>query len=230
MTKIAVVTGANRGMGWGTSLALAKKGFEVALLGRDEEKISNRARQLEDEGGRAAAVALDLAESASIQRAAKLLRERYPSGIDLLVNNAGVFLESADKPYDPAIVAKTMQINALGPLEFSLALGESLRQRRGVVVNVSSGMGGLTEMNGGYPGYRLSKTALNAATRYLSQEWKSAGVRVNSVCPGWVRTDMGGAGAERSIEEGVASILWAALLPEDGPTGGFFRDGQPLAW
>jgi NAD(P)-dependent dehydrogenase (short-subunit alcohol dehydrogenase family) len=83
-------------------------------------------------------------------------------------------------------------------------------------------------MNRGYPGYRVSKTALNAVTRFLSQEWPE--LRVNSVCPGWVRTEMGGENAERGVEEGVASILWAALLSTDGPTGGFFRDGKPLAW
>jgi len=96
------------------------------------------------------------------------------------------------------------------------------------VVDAAGNPFGLAEMDGGYPGYRISKAGLNAVTRYLSHELPEA--RVNSVCPGWVRTDMGGPGAARSIDEGVASILWAALLPAGGPTGGFFRDGKPLSW
>ena len=101
---------------------------------------------------------------------------------------------------------------------------------RGTVVNVSSGMGQLSDMNGCCPGYRLSKTALNAVTRILADELKHTAIRVNSVCPGWVKTDMGGAGAERSVQEGAAGIVWAACLPDDGPSGGFFRDGKPIPW
>ena len=116
----------------------------------------------------------------------------------------------------------------VGPSYTGVGLADLLREARGTVTNVSSGMGALNEMGGGYPGYRVSKAALNAITRVLDHELH--GVRVNSVCPGWVKTDMGGAGATRELEEGVASITWAALLPEDGPTGGFFRDGQPVDW
>lgn len=105
-----------------------------------------------------------------------------------------------------------------------------LMQGSGRVVNVSSGMGQLSEMNGGCPGYRFSKTALNALTRSLADELQHTRIKVNSVCPGWVRTDMGGAGATRSVEEGAETIVWLATLADDGPSGGFFRDKQPIPW
>jgi NAD(P)-dependent dehydrogenase (short-subunit alcohol dehydrogenase family) len=105
-----------------------------------------------------------------------------------------------------------------------------LMEGKGRVVNVSSGMGQLSEMNGCCPGYRLSKTALNAVTRILADELLGTGVKVNAVCPGWVRTDMGGSDATLSVEEGARGIVWAATLPDDGPSGGFFRHGEPIAW
>jgi NAD(P)-dependent dehydrogenase (short-subunit alcohol dehydrogenase family) len=223
--KIAAITGANRGLGWGTAQALAGKGYQVILLGRNLPALETKAKELPG----AKAVGLDLAHPESIEKAAQEVRAIAPAGLDILVNNAGVFLEK-NGTYSPEEVRATLQVNTLGPLQFSLALGDPLRRREGSVVNVSSGMGQLSEMNGGYPGYRISKTALNAVTRYLSAEWKESGVRVNSICPGWVRTEMGGPQAERSVEEGVASILYAALLPKGGPTGGFFRDGKRLEW
>lgn len=227
MKKIALVTGAARGLGWGTALALAKQDFHLGLLGRDAVKLEARKREIENAGGEASVFALDLSDPASIERAVAEVNGTFSGGVHVLVNNAGIFPEK-DGAYDRAKVEQTLQTNTLGPLQFSMGLASLLRKGNANVVNVSSGMGGLTEMAGGYPAYRISKTALNAVTRYLSQEWK--GLRVNSVCPGWVKTDMGGAGAERELAEGVASILWAATLPESGPTGGFYRDGKPLAW
>ena len=124
---------------------------------------------------------------------------------------------------------RTFETNTLGPLMVSQAL-IPLMQGSGRVVNVSSGMGQLAEMNGGYPGYRLSKAALNALTRILADELEDTSVKVNSVCPGWVKTDMGGPDAPRTPEQGVQTIVWLATLPDDGPTGGFFRDKQPIPW
>jgi NAD(P)-dependent dehydrogenase (short-subunit alcohol dehydrogenase family) len=105
-----------------------------------------------------------------------------------------------------------------------------LMQGRGNVVNVSSGMGQLSDMNGCCPGYRLSKAGLNALTRIFGDELRNTGVRINAVCPGWVRTDMGGTNAERSVEQGAQGIVWAATLDESGPSGGFFRDGKAIPW
>lgn len=219
--KIAVVTGASRGLGLGTARALREEGFELILLGRKRDTLAGPATEL---GGHA--VVMDLGDRDSIARAAAEVRSLAGDGINLLVNNAGVFLEKEGAGADQ--VDRSVQTNALGPLQFTLALGDLLRKRGGVVVNVSSGMGSLKDAGPCFAGYRISKTALNAVTRNLAQEWPE--LRVNSVCPGWVRTEMGGPHAERSLEQGVASILWACHVPADGPTGGFFRDGKALEW
>ncbi len=226
--KIAAITGANRGLGKGTALALAAKGYRLILLGRSKVSLEAVKKELPAQSV-LGMVELDLAQPGSIERAAAEVNRLVPDGLDLLVNNAGVFLEKNEE-FHVDHIRDTVQINTLGPLQFSMALASALARRHANVVNVSSGMGSLTEMNGGYPGYRVSKAGLNAVTRYLSEEWKGRGVRVNSVCPGWVKTDMGGEGAERTIAEGVKSILFAALLESDGPTGGFFRDGKRLDW
>lgn len=227
--KVAVITGATRGLGWGCAEALAAKGYLVALLGRDPKKLEERVAELKKKDQQAKAFAVDMADPASIEKASALLLAEYKDGIDVLINNAGVLLD-AEGGYSREKVETTLRTNTLGPLQLSVALAPLVAKRKGNIVNVSSGMGELHAMGPGYPGYRISKTALNAVTCWLSAEWKGKGVRVNSVCPGWVKTDMGGAGAERSIPEGVSSILWAAFLEEGGPTAGFFRDGKPLAW
>lgn len=229
MKKVAAVTGANRGIGWGTAQALAKAGYEVVLLGRNLKELEKRVGELAQADRPATAVALDLADPRSIEAAGAELGRLCPEGLHVLVNNAGVFLENG-KAYDPETVRQTLQTNTLGPFQFAEAVGPLLKKARGALVNVSSGMGQLSEMEGGSPGYRLSKTALNAVTKYLAAEWKESGVRVNSICPGWVKTDMGGEGAPRSIDQAVKGILWAAQLPAGGPSGGFYRDGEAIPW
>jgi NAD(P)-dependent dehydrogenase (short-subunit alcohol dehydrogenase family) len=157
--------------------------------------------------------------------------------LEILVNNAGILID----PLDPAAgsvfhtkvdtLRRTYETNVYGPLQLCQALIPLMQVRGyGRVVNISSGMGQLSEMNGGYPGYRLSKTALNALTRIFADELKGTNILVNSVCPGWVRTDMGGPKASRSVEEGVYTIVWLATLPSGSPTGQFFRDRQPIPW
>jgi NAD(P)-dependent dehydrogenase (short-subunit alcohol dehydrogenase family) len=130
---------------------------------------------------------------------------------------------------DVAMLRESMEANVYGPLQLCQTL-IPLMQGCGRVVNVSSGMGQLSDMNGCCPGYRLSKTSLNALTRIFADELKGTQVKVNSVCPGWVRTDMGGPGATLSVEQGAETIVWLATLPEDGPSGGFFRNKQPIPW
>ena len=154
-----------------------------------------------------------------------------PGRLDVLVNNAGVMGEvtatAATASLDDA--HRTMETNLFGAWRLTQALIPLLRESpRARIVNVSSGAGQLSDMNGGYPGYRLSKAALNALTRVLSNE--EPGILVNSMCPGWVRTDMGGAGAPRSVEEGSDTAVWLATLPDDAPTGGFFRNREPIPW
>jgi NAD(P)-dependent dehydrogenase (short-subunit alcohol dehydrogenase family) len=126
-------------------------------------------------------------------------------------------------------VRRTLETNLYGALQISQTL-IPLMGGTGRVVNVSSGMGQLSEMNGCCPGYRFSKAGLNALTRILADELRDSRIKINSVCPGWVRTDMGGPGADRSVEQGVDTIVWLATLPDSGPSGGFFRDRQPIPW
>jgi len=236
--KIAVVTGANRGLGLGTSEALAKQGYHVVMVGRDATKIDRAAAELKSKKLDVEAFEADVSNPADIQKLASKIKKDF-GHLDALVNNAGVYLEapvgsggnssifdvSSDK------IVETFEINTLGPLRLTQALASCLRESKaGRVVNVSSGMGQLSEMSGSAASYRISKTALNAVTRIFSVEFSGSPVKVNSVCPGWVKTDMGGAGAHRTIEEGISGIVWAATLPEDGPTGGFFRDGKKLDW
>jgi NAD(P)-dependent dehydrogenase (short-subunit alcohol dehydrogenase family) len=147
----------------------------------------------------------------------------------VLVNNAGVYPGGRASQIDFDVVEETWQANAAGAWRVAVAAIPYM-EPGARIVNVSSGAGSLTTMDSSMPAYNVSKAALNAITRVLAADLRGAGILVNSVCPGWVRTDMGGAGASRSVEEGAASVLWAARLGPDGPTGGFFRDGNPVPW
>ncbi|HSS66369.1 MAG TPA: SDR family NAD(P)-dependent oxidoreductase, partial [Gammaproteobacteria bacterium] len=129
------------------------------------------------------------------------------------------------------LLRESFDVNTLGPLLVAKSLVPLMRRNDyGRIVNVSSGMGQLSDMDGGYPGYRISKTALNAVTVILARELEGTNIKANSVCPGWVRTDMGGDNAPRSPEQGADTIVWLATLPDDGPSGGFFRDRKRIAW
>ncbi len=232
--KIAAVTGANRGIGWGVSQALAELGFHVLLLGRNEEALKKRQNELKE----SSVFALDVADARSTEEFKEWLYKKI-GRVDAFVNCAGVFLDDKEASFkdvsalnvSPETVLKTFTTNTLGPYRLcQIVLPLMKKQRYGRIVNVSSGMGALTDMNGMYPAYRISKTALNAVTRVFAEELKGINIKINSVCPGWVRTDMGGPNAERTIEQGAKGIVWAATLPDDGPSGGFFRDGEPIPW
>jgi NAD(P)-dependent dehydrogenase (short-subunit alcohol dehydrogenase family) len=149
--------------------------------------------------------------------------------LDVLVNNAGIYPPGRASAIDFDVVEQTWQVNAMGAWRLAVAAIPHMG-RGGRIVNVSSGAGSLETMDATYPAYNVSKAAMNAITRVLADDLRADGILVNSVCPGWVRTDMGGASASRSVEEGAASVLWAARLGPDGPTGGFFRDGRPVPW
>jgi NAD(P)-dependent dehydrogenase (short-subunit alcohol dehydrogenase family) len=236
-SQVAVVTGGNRGLGLETCRQLAQKGITVVLTSRSSDKGQVAVRQLHDDGLDVHFHVLDVTDSASVKTLVHFLESQFRR-LDILVNNAGVFID----PYDPTdsgqasifsadidTIRKTLETNTYGALRVARAL-IPLMNGRGNIVNVSSGMGQLSDMNGCCPAYRLSKTALNAVTRIFADELKDSRIRINSVCPGWVQTDMGGPNADRSIAEGATGIVWAACLPEDGPTGGFFRDGQAIPW
>lgn len=237
MKKIAVVTGASRGLGYATSEALAKMGYKVIMAMREPEKAQPQMNALKTKDLDVTAFQLDVANEKSIENfVGKLKREI--GGLDVLVNNAGIFIDDEDGgdrsvfKTKSSTILKTFTTNTLGP--FLLAqklLPLMIEGQYGRIVNVSSGMGQLSEMNAGYAAYRLSKTALNAVTKIFSQEVQGQGdILVNSVCPGWVKTEMGGAGATRTVDQGIKGIVWAATLPKGGPSGGFFRDGERLDW
>ena len=232
---VAVVTGAYRGLGFETCRQLAEAGYTVVLTARNPQAGREAADRLQKSGLNVSFHTLDVLQQSSIDALAEYLNREH-GRLDVLVNNAGIFPDpspgtddSSIFSADPARIREGFETNTLGPLRLCQAL-IPLMGNRGRVVNVSSGMGQLSEMNGCCPAYRLSKTALNAVTRIFADELKGSGVKINSVCPGWVRTDMGGEQAPLSPEAGVKGIVWAATLPDDGPSGGFFRHGEPIAW
>jgi NAD(P)-dependent dehydrogenase (short-subunit alcohol dehydrogenase family) len=228
LVPVALVSGANRGIGRETARQLAERGYEVMVTARDQAKASEAAEAV---GGRP--LQLDVSDPASIERAAAAVRED-PGALDVLVNNAGIGSDWGVAGVEPDFdaIQAALDTNFFGAYRLTIALLPLLRESEHArVVNVSSGMGGVAEMGGWTPGYRVSKAALNAMTRILSTELEGTGIKVNSACPGFVKTDMGGQfGAQKPVEEGAAGIVWLATLPDDGPTGGFFRDGKPVAF
>ena len=232
--RVAVVTGANRGLGLETCRQLARQNIKVVLTSRSIEKGLSAAQSLRDAGLDVDFHQLDVTDPESVQSLADYLQTTY-GHMDILVNNAGIMLSprgnSSPSCFNADIetVRQSMETNTYGPMRLMQTL-VPLMKGRGNVVNVSSGMGQLAEMNGGWPGYRLSKTALNALTRIFADELDNTRIKINSVCPGWVRTDIGGPHAERSVEHGAETIVWLATLPEDGPSGGFYRDKRPIPW
>nr|WP_315871076.1 SDR family oxidoreductase [Trichocoleus desertorum] len=231
--KIAVVTGANRGLGLETSRQLAKQGVYIILTSRDQAKGQAVVQQLQSEGLEVGYHPLDVTDAASVQQLAQFVRDQF-GHLEILVNNAGIGLDfDNDSLFNLQIeiLTQTLQTNLYGPILLSQALIPLMQVRGyGRVVNVSSGAGQLSDMNSGYSSYRMSKTALNALTRILANELQGSNILVNSVCPGWVRTDMGGPDAPRTPEQGADTIALLATLPDGGPTGGFFRDRQPIPW
>jgi NAD(P)-dependent dehydrogenase (short-subunit alcohol dehydrogenase family) len=224
MARIVLVTGANRGIGREVARQLAIRGDTVVLTARDRAKAERAAAELTADS------AVDAAPLAR-QRLAGDLAERY-GRLDVLVNNAAVLYDTWQRASaaDLGVVREALETNLLGPWQTALAFLPLLRASgHGRIVNVSSGSGSLSGMGGGTPAYGVSKAALNALTRKLAAELRADRILVNAVCPGWVATDMGGPGG-RPVAEGAASIIWAVDLPDDGPTGGFFRDGRPVPW
>lgn len=233
MTKTAIVTGASRGIGFGVAQALAAQGYKVFMLGRNLANITEAASRVPNAEG----MVVDIADTQQVRTLAEQISQRIDH-LDVLINNAGVIIETEGfgqpatlEGSDPELVLETININTVGALRMTQAFMPLLEKSPAPrIVNVSSGMGNLSEMGSGYPAYRISKTALNALTTFTAADVKNPKLKVNSVCPGWVRTDMGGSQAERSVDEAVPGLLWAAQLPDDGPTGGFFRDGKRLDW
>ncbi|MGH9871862.1 MAG: SDR family oxidoreductase [Pyrinomonadaceae bacterium] len=229
--RIALVTGANRGIGFEACRQLAAKGFVVLLTARDARKAKTAADALNG-AGRVEPVVLDVDNADSLTKAAAEVASQHQR-LDVLINNAGINYDTWETVENADIdgtVMETITTNLLGPWRVCQAFLPLLRKSPGGrIVNVSSESGSLAEMRAGPPAYQVTKAALNALTRTLAGELRDSKILVNSVCPGWVTTDMGGSGG-RPVAEGAAGIVWAATLPDGGPTGGFFQDGKPLPW
>jgi NAD(P)-dependent dehydrogenase (short-subunit alcohol dehydrogenase family) len=229
--SVALVSGANRGIGREVARQLARIGHYVLLGSRDASAGEREAEQIEAEGGHVSVVELDVTDAGEVERAARDVKAD-PGRLDVIVNNAGVYGSYASAAeYDLQEAREVLETNLFGAWRLIQALLPLLRRSgHGRIVNVSSGGGQLDDMQGGGAAYRVSKTGLNALTRILSVEEAGNGILVNSLCPGWVRTDMGGRNARRSVEEGADTAVWLATLPDDGPSGGFFRDREPIPW
>lgn len=229
-TPLAVVTGGSRGLGFETARQLGLLGYRLVIAAKDKKRLGEAAKSLKDHGYDVHQKTVDMASARSIAAFGAWLGALAP--VDVLVNAAGILPESSKDGVlgtDDKLVVDTLTVNAIGAWRMCKAVAPHLAQGARIV-NVSSGMGGMAEMGSGFFGYRASKAALNVLTRTLSHDLKSRGILVNSVCPGWVRTDMGGPNATRDVTAGASGIVWAANLPPDGPSNGFFRDGQPIAW
>ena len=226
MSSVSLVTGGNRGIGREVCRQLAELGHVVLLTARSADAAAAAARAVHAES-----LPLDVTDPASVAAAARQVAERY-GRLDVLVNNAAITYDTWQRAIDAdlAMVREAAETNLYGPWlmvqQFLPLLRASGHPR---IVNVSSEVASLASMGGGTPAYTASKAALNALTRMLAAELRRDHVLVNAVCPGWVATDMGGPGG-RPVEAGAASVVWAATLPDSGPTGGFFRDGRPLPW
>ncbi|HEV2935463.1 MAG TPA: SDR family oxidoreductase [Streptosporangiaceae bacterium] len=226
MSTISLVTGANRGIGREVCRQLAELGHTVILTARDPGAAAEAAQAV-----RAEPMRLDVTDRASVADAAHWTKQRYGK-LDILVNNAAITYDTWQRAVtaDLAVVREAAETNLYGPWlmvqEFLPLLRNSDHPR---IVNVSSEAASLASMGGGTPAYTASKVALNALTRMLADELRRDRILVNAVCPGWVATDMGGPGG-RPVADGAAGVVWAATLPDSGPTGGFFRDGRPLPW
>lgn len=230
--RVAVVTGANRGIGLEICRQLAQEGIHTILTSRDQAKGQTARQDLVKEGLDVGYHPLDVTEPESVQRLVAHLQQKY-GRLDILVNNAGIAIDRGTGVLhtDLDTLRQTMETNLYGPLRLCQALVPLMRrQKYGRIVNLSSSMGQLSTMRSEAPSYRVSKTALNALTRILATYLQGTGILVNSMCPGWVRTDMGSPNAPRSVEEGADTAVWLATLPEGGPTGGFFRDRKAIPW
>jgi NAD(P)-dependent dehydrogenase (short-subunit alcohol dehydrogenase family) len=230
--RIALVTGANRGLGFETCRQLTRLGLHVILTSRDPRRGEQAAAALTGQSSTVDFHPLDVTDEDSIAALQTFVDRQY-GRLDVLVNNAGVYLDESVSVFDVPMheFRLTMETNFYGPLTLCRVIVPLMKKHGyGRVVNVSSGFGSVSEPGGYVASYRVSKVALNALTRIVAAEVNPREIKVNAVDPGWVRTDMGGRSAPRSVEQGAETIVWLATLPHDGPSGGFFRDKRPIPW
>lgn len=225
MNPVAVITGANRGIGQEMARQLVGKGFTVLLGARDAEEGQAAAERLH-----AIWLPLDVAEGESVQEAAQWTQAEH-GRVDVLINNAGVLLDEGAPAleFDEARVLATLQVNLLGAWRVASAFAP-LMSEGGRIVNISSGAGQLSRMGAWAPAYGVSKAALNALTVQLALGLKSRGIAVNAACPGWAKTRMGGAGAPKPVEDGADTPVWLATEAPRSLTGKFLRDRLEIPW
>lgn len=238
--RIALVTGGNRGIGFEICRQLALKEITVLLGARDRQSGMEACGKLADQGLDAHFIPLDITNQTTIQAAMGKIKDNYRR-LDMLVNNAGILIDAQTRILELSLslFENTLGTNALGPLLLSQACVPLMKKNAyGRIVNMSSTLGSLTDIaksDSPYtqvhsPAYRLSKTLLNGITVLLAKELRGTNVLVNAACPGWVRTRMGGEQAPLTPEQAADTPVWLATLPDDGPTGGFFRERRPIPW
>jgi NAD(P)-dependent dehydrogenase (short-subunit alcohol dehydrogenase family) len=238
--RVALVTGGNRGIGYAIGRSLAQRGITVILGVRDPSKGASACSRLQGEDLDVNFELLDVTDGDSLQTAVKHIQAQF-GRLDILVNNAGILIDGAENALDisRSTIEKTLQTNVVGPLmlcQNCIALMKAGGYGR--IVNISSTLGSLSEMvdpdsayaGVGAPAYRLSKAALNAITTLIAKEVRDYNILVNSACPGWVRTDMGGDQAPLTPEQGADTPVWLATLPDGGPTGGFYSERTLFPW
>lgn len=230
--QVALVTGANRGIGYELVKQLALNGFKAILASRDLSKGHEAAQNLKQSGLDVSFVRVDVDDQESIRQAALTVNETF-GRLDVLINNAGVYLDENEKllKMDPAILEQTMSTNFFGAYHVIRSFVPIMEKRGyGRIINISSEYGMMHEMSErGVGAYKLSKLALNGLTRLVAAEIQGD-IKINAVCPGWVRTDMGGPAAPRTPKQAAESILWLATIGSEGPQGGFFRNGKAINW
>jgi NAD(P)-dependent dehydrogenase (short-subunit alcohol dehydrogenase family) len=232
MKRVALVSGGNRGIGFAVCKGLNQVGLQVIMGSRDIENGQLAAERLQNEGVKVDPHQLDVTAPTSIEALKAYILKKY-GRLDVLVNNAGVHLDSGQSFLNVPIdtVNQTYEINLYGALRLCQTFVPLMKEHQyGRIVNVSSDMGSLSHMGGRSVAYRTSKAGINALTRVMASEMRGTNIKVNTMSPGWVRTDMGGPSAPRSPEEGADTIIWLATLPDDGPSGGFFKDREPVPW
>jgi len=231
MNKTVLITGSNKGIGFETAIQLGLKGFSIIISGRDEERLNNAYNLLKKKDIAVEKLLIDLSNVESIRHAASKYAD-FGFKLDVLINNAAILLKNDQKltVESEEILEKTIRTNCYGSLQVIKSFLPFMSSPS-IIINISSGGGSMTDPVGGWsPAYCISKSMLNALTRHLSYELKEKQISVNAVCPGWVKTDMGGSDAPRSVQQGAETIVWLASGADNSLTGKFFRDKKEIPW
>lgn len=229
--RIALVTGANKGIGYEIARQLDEKGYLVLVGARKVEAGKQAVASLQKGGAKAEFVEIDVSNHASIQKAAKTVAAQFDH-IDALVNNAAIMEDKNNiTEVSDDLLLQTLKTNTFGPLLATQAFLPLLaKSSQASIVNMSSGLGQLSDMGDTYPAYSISKTSLNAVTRQFAAALRDKGITVNSVCPGWVKTDMGGPNATRTVQQGADTVTWLVTEAPRDLTGQFLRDRNVILW